>query len=202
VEAYTELQHRPLYHIDHPKTRSKPKNNRSPFPRSLPKPTIADQFSNIILRKFCYQITKWPIGSPSHTQKNDVQEILSIYLKRTLNCQWGMQLANGYAEVGGSPSPPYPQHRRRCHLEKFTQQNRHTTTAAPMEYTKGKSLPLVPRNQKNHRPHVFRLPLSHSFLEPFSQGTPRITRPPPTAEETYTVWLFHPRYYSPTTCWY
>jgi hypothetical protein len=32
------------------------------------------------------------------------------------------------------------------------------------------------------------------YLEPFSHNTPTTTRPPPTAEETYTVRIFHPRH--------
>jgi hypothetical protein len=68
-----------------------------------------------------------------------------------------------------------------------------------MEYTRHRWLPLVPRNHRNHRPHVLRLSLSHSLLEPFSQVSPLTTRPPPTAEETYTTQLLHPRHHSPTT---
>jgi hypothetical protein len=58
---------------------------------------------------------------------------------------------------------------------------------------------LVPRNYRNHRAHVLRLPLSYSLLEPFSQATPRTTRPPPNAEETYAVRIFRPRHYPPAT---
>jgi hypothetical protein len=56
-----------------------------------------------------------------------------------------------------------------------------------MGYTRHRLLPLVPRNYRNHRPHV-RLPLSHSLLETFSQATPQTTRPPATAIETYTLY--------------
>jgi hypothetical protein len=79
------------------------------------------------------QTTKRPIDSSPLTQKNDIEKIIFINLKRTRNCQLGMPLANGYTKLGGSLSPPYPQQRRGYRLENITQQNRHITTAAPME---------------------------------------------------------------------
>jgi hypothetical protein len=66
----------------------------------MPFSTITTQsYPNITLSLFCHQTTNQPIYFPPHVQNIDLQKIVSINLKRTHNCQWGMPQANGHTKL-------------------------------------------------------------------------------------------------------
>jgi hypothetical protein len=123
---------------------------------------------------------------------------ISLNLKRTFNCQWGIALRNGYTQLGGQLITTPPTVKAGTSLRGYytTESSQRNICTSGVNETQ---IIALGAKEPQEIDHMFFNCSCHSHLEAFSQDNPPTTRSLPTAEKTCTVRLFHPRYHSPTT---